>query len=76
MGPWAARIVALGEGNVDSRTLAPTLVIGATEQMAIMREEIFGPLFPIETYDGLDAAIAKGDGNVVALRITERKEDV
>ncbi|HEY2816478.1 MAG TPA: coniferyl aldehyde dehydrogenase [Casimicrobiaceae bacterium] len=53
-----ARIVALGEGDVGSRTLAPTLVIGATEQMTIMREEIFGPLFPVETYDGLDEAIA------------------
>jgi hypothetical protein len=31
------------------RRLAPTLVVGVTD-MAIMREEIFGPLLPVETY--------------------------
>jgi len=53
-----ARIVMLGESSEGSRELAPALVIGATADMAIMREEIFGPLLPIETYATLDDAIA------------------
>jgi len=57
-----ARIVTLGEGDVGSRVIAPTLVVGATPEMAIMREEVFGPLFPIESYATLDDAIALVNG--------------
>jgi coniferyl-aldehyde dehydrogenase len=39
-------------------TLAPTLVIGATGDMAIMQEEIFGPVLPVITYGTIDDAIA------------------
>lgn len=42
-----------------SRRLPPTLIIGANDTMAVMREEIFGPLLPIETYSSLDEAIAR-----------------
>jgi len=42
--------------NSVTRTIAPHLVVGANDQMAIMQEEIFGPLLPIKTYtDRLDA---------------------
>jgi coniferyl-aldehyde dehydrogenase len=41
------------------RRLPPTLVTGVTGEMAIMREEIFGPLLPVETYATLDEAIAR-----------------
>ncbi|HKU86683.1 MAG TPA: coniferyl aldehyde dehydrogenase [Casimicrobiaceae bacterium] len=57
-----ARIVALGDEAGDSgypRRLVPTLVVGVTDDMAIMREEIFGPLLPVEAYASLDEAIAK-----------------
>ncbi|HEY3821705.1 MAG TPA: coniferyl aldehyde dehydrogenase [Polyangiaceae bacterium] len=39
------------------RKLAPTLVIDPTEEMAVMQEEIFGPVLPIVTYQSLDEAI-------------------
>jgi coniferyl-aldehyde dehydrogenase len=39
-------------------TLAPALVLGATDDMAIMQEEIFGPLLPVLTYRKIDEAIA------------------
>ncbi len=42
----------------DTRKLAPTLVIEPDENLAVMREEIFGPVLPVKTYDGLDEAIA------------------
>ena len=54
-----ARIVMLGEQDAGSRKLAPALVVGATAEMAIMREEIFGPLLPVETYATLEDAIAR-----------------
>ncbi len=41
------------------RRLPPALVVGATGEMAIMREEIFGPLLPVEAYATLDDAIAR-----------------
>jgi coniferyl-aldehyde dehydrogenase len=40
------------------RTLAPTLVLGTTPDMAVMQEEIFGPVLPIVTYKDIDDAIA------------------
>jgi coniferyl-aldehyde dehydrogenase len=39
--------------------MLPALVVGATDAMAVMREEIFGPILPIETYSTIDDAIAK-----------------
>ncbi|HEY1327167.1 MAG TPA: aldehyde dehydrogenase family protein [Casimicrobiaceae bacterium] len=55
-----ARVVALGDvAGGHERHLAPSLVVGADDRMAIMREEIFGPLLPVETYTDLDDALAK-----------------
>lgn len=42
----------------SARKFAPTLIVGATEQMRVMREEIFGPLLPVLAYDNLDEAIS------------------
>lgn len=36
----------------------PTLLIGATAEMDIMRRETFGPVLPIQAVDSLDEAIA------------------
>jgi coniferyl-aldehyde dehydrogenase len=41
------------------RQLPPTLVVGAEPRMLVMREEIFGPVLPVEAYDGLDDALAR-----------------
>jgi coniferyl-aldehyde dehydrogenase len=48
-----------GEGPAGTaRRIPPTLVLGATREMAIMREEIFGPILPVVPYDSIDEAIA------------------
>ncbi|WP_343699377.1 coniferyl aldehyde dehydrogenase [Caulobacter sp.] len=41
-----------GEPALDPRTrkIAPTLILGATDAMRVMQEEIFGPLLPIRAY--------------------------
>jgi coniferyl-aldehyde dehydrogenase len=41
------------------RRLAPTLILGATDAMAVMQEEIFGPVLPVLTYTSLDHAVAR-----------------
>ena len=41
-----------------SRVLAPALVLDVHEGMAVMQQEIFGPLLPVLPYDTLDEAIA------------------
>src|SRR5271154_2746441 len=41
----------------EARKMPPTLVIEPGENLALMREEIFGPVLPIKTYRGLDQAI-------------------
>ena len=58
-----ARVVVLGDTTARDpgfpRRIAPTIIVGVTDEMAVMREEIFGPLLPIETYANLDDAIAR-----------------
>ena len=40
-----------------TRKLAPALVLDVDADMAVMREEIFGPLLPVVPYDTLDDAL-------------------
>jgi len=37
--------------------LAPTLVLDARDDLALMRDEIFGPILPLVPVDSVDAAI-------------------
>ncbi len=46
-------------GSSADRRLAPTLLVGVNDSMAVMNEEIFGPVLPVEAYDGLDQAIGR-----------------
>lgn len=47
-----------GEAQGRARTLAPSVVLGATDDMAILKEEIFGPILPVVTYRDIDEAVA------------------
>jgi coniferyl-aldehyde dehydrogenase len=42
-----------------SRKLPPVLIVGVDDTMAVMREEIFGPVLPVETYANIADAVAK-----------------
>ena len=56
-----ATIVSLVPGaafNDVLRKLPPHLVLDPTDDMVIMREEIFGPLLPVKTYRDLDEVVA------------------
>ncbi|WP_426701163.1 coniferyl aldehyde dehydrogenase [Rhodanobacter sp. Col0626] len=55
-----ASVHPLGDAAEDStrRLLPPQLLSGVSDDMAVMREEIFGPLLPLVPYDTLEQAIA------------------
>ena len=56
-----AKVIEVGNrpGDASNRphTLAPTIVLGVTDDMKIARAEIFGPILPILTYRSIDDAI-------------------
>src|SRR5262249_54207780 len=52
-----AEVVEIGQGDAANRILAPTLVIDPPKHLALMQDEIFGPILPIVAVDSVDAAI-------------------
>lgn len=44
--------------SAPARKIAPAVLTGVTEEMDIMREEIFGPLLPVVAYATLEEAVA------------------
>jgi succinate-semialdehyde dehydrogenase / glutarate-semialdehyde dehydrogenase len=53
-GLTGGTIETLGGG----RYLRPTVLTGLTPDMAVMREETFGPVIPVVPFDSLDEAVA------------------
>jgi len=60
-GARGARVIEAGvrpeTAAHRTRTLAPTLVIGAPDDCGLVREEIFGPVLPVRTYRRMDEVI-------------------
>lgn len=59
-----ARVIELNPAKEDftqqeHRRIPPTLIVDATDDMAVMQEEIFGPVLPIRRYDSFDDTIAQ-----------------
>jgi len=57
-GARAIEINPAGEDVAAAGKRAPTLLVGVDESMAVMREEIFGPLLPVIPYRSLEEALA------------------
>ncbi len=56
-----AELIELNPASEDlaaAGKIAPHVVMNATDEMQVMRDEIFGPLLPVIPYDSLDQAIA------------------
>ena len=58
-----ARMIEIGArrsstSGSQSRLFTPKLLLGVTDEMNVMHEEIFGPILPVVTYRELDDAIA------------------
>jgi coniferyl-aldehyde dehydrogenase len=43
----------------EHRKIPPTLIVGATDDMSVMQEEIFGPVLPVRSYDAFEQTIAE-----------------
>jgi len=56
-----AEVIEVNPGNEyfgeDTRRMPPHLILNATDDMRVLREEVFGPLLPIVTYDRMDEAL-------------------
>ena len=52
-----ATVVCGGQFDREQRYIAPTLLTDVTEEMDILHEEIFGPLWPVISYGRLSEAI-------------------
>ncbi|MEO6734531.1 MAG: aldehyde dehydrogenase family protein, partial [Ferruginibacter sp.] len=50
-----------GDASKRPHTMAPTIVLGVTDEMRIAKEEIFGPILPILSYQSIDDAINYGN---------------
>ncbi len=53
-------VVDLEEGGADNRQtrqMPLVLVLDPGDELALMQEEVFGPILPVKPYDSLDAAI-------------------
>ncbi len=48
--------------NEKLRKIPPHLILDVNDDMAVMRDEIFGPLLPVKTYGSIDEAIAYVNG--------------
>lgn len=55
-----ARVLPLSNATADreSRRLPPVALLGVSEAMRVMQDEIFGPLLPVLPYRDLDQALA------------------
>lgn len=47
-----------GETNTENRYIQPTIMQNVTMADAVMKEEIFGPILPVISYESLEEAIA------------------
>ena len=57
-----AEVIELNPAKEDFRQqpfhkIPPTIVLNPTDDMAIMKDEIFGPLLPVKTYNHVDEAV-------------------
>jgi len=55
-----AEVINLLQGdslNAEAQKIAPHVIVNPTDDMIVMQDEIFGPLFPIKTYKSLDDVV-------------------
>ena len=72
-----ARVVEVGAapGTRGARKLPPTLIVGATPEMSVMQDEIFGPVLPIIPYKDISGAIACVNANARPLALYVFSDD-
>ncbi|GAA4164488.1 aldehyde dehydrogenase family protein [Gryllotalpicola daejeonensis] len=71
----AGTVVTGGQTDASERYLAPTVLADVPRDAPVMREEIFGPILPFVTVDGLDDAIRYINANDKPLALYVFSED-
>jgi aldehyde dehydrogenase (NAD+) len=73
-----ARVVTGGSVDCAARFIAPTLLVNVPPGVALMQEEIFGPILPIISYNSLDAVLGTigSAPKPLALYVWTRRKDV
>ena len=62
-----AKVILGGADNADGQFLPPTILTGATKEMAVATEETFGPLAPLFKFDDVDEVIALANDTIFGL---------
>lgn len=63
-----ATVLTGGEiADHGGKWLVPTIITGVTPDMAIMRDETFGPVLPVIVFDSVDEAVALANDGVFGL---------
>ena len=57
-GAQVVPLIPTATFNDELRKFPPHLILGVTDDMVVMQNEIFGPLLPVKTYQSLDEAIS------------------
>ena len=52
-----AKVISISKMDASDRFIPPTIIQNASTEMTLLREEIFGPLLPIVSYDKIEEAI-------------------
>jgi coniferyl-aldehyde dehydrogenase len=67
-----------GEVDPDTRQLPMSIVLDPPDDLALMQEEIFGPILPVKPYDELDEAVAHVNAGErpLALYVFSKDSDV
>ncbi|HCX20800.1 MAG: aldehyde dehydrogenase family protein [Flammeovirgaceae bacterium] len=52
-----ANVLISGDNSPENLDIQPVVIENVTEEMRVMKEEIFGPILPIMTYQNLDEVI-------------------
>ena len=60
-------ILGSAEEKMEGNFLAPTIITGVTQDMAVAKEETFGPLAPLFKFDDVDDVIAMANDTIFGL---------
>lgn len=63
----ATAVVGGSPGQTEGHFYPPTLLTDVDEDMAVWREEIFGPVLPLRVYDDVDEMVAAANDNELGL---------
>ena len=58
----------LAGGDLDGELIRPTVIANAAPDLKVCREEVFGPVCVVNTYESLDEAIALANGTRYGLQ--------